>query len=179
MMDNKYNGYCMKFSNKELKDYLISEIERKTMSKVRILSEDAEEIDVDSDEKIDMIVFDGEDENLYISFYGVHTSIFVFDKEIMFIDENSKGIYTSSDVYDNVVYEGKLRKMSHLEMLQMFAELILCFMESNAIEVIVDDDKEKKYEEYSYYKPHIFTIIVDNGRSIKQEKVFDNITIKY
>lgn len=50
------------------------------------------------------------------------------DTEIMFIDENSKGIYTSGDVYNNVVYEGNLRDMSHEEMLKMFSDIILCFM---------------------------------------------------
>ena len=73
-----------------------------------------------SSKKIETIVFDGCDENLFINFYGIHTSIFVYDMEIMFIDENSKGIYTSSDIYNNVVYEGDLREMSHEEMLKMF-----------------------------------------------------------
>ena len=47
---------------------------------------------------------------------------------MMFIDEGSKGTYTSSDVYNNVVYEGNLREMSHEEMLRMFSEIILCFI---------------------------------------------------
>jgi hypothetical protein len=31
----------------------------------------------------------------------------------MFIDENTKGIYTTSDTFGNVVYEGDLRNLSH------------------------------------------------------------------
>lgn len=50
----------------------------------------------------------------------------------MLIDENSKGKYTSSDVYNNIVYEGKLREMDHLEILQMFANFILCFIDSSS-----------------------------------------------
>lgn len=40
--------------------------------------------------------------------FVIQTSIFCFDKEVMFIDEKSKGIYTLSDVDNNVMYEGKI-----------------------------------------------------------------------
>jgi hypothetical protein len=178
-MDTKYEGYCMNFKNEELKEYLISRMEKSATTDIRVLSEEGEEIDINSDIKVETIVFDGDDENLFINFYGVHTSIFVFDKEIMFIDENSKGTYTSSDVYNNVVYEGKLREMDHLEILQMFADFISCFIDSSGVEVLITEDEAKKYKKYNYYNPSIFTINVKNNNRVNKEKVFENITIRY
>lgn len=178
-MDTKYKGYCMNFKNEELKQYLISRMEKSATTDIRVLSEDGEEIEINSDIKVETIVFDGDDENLFINFYGVHTSIFVFDKEIMFIDENSKGTYTSSDVYNNVVYEGKLRELDHLEILQMFADFISCFIDSSGVEVLITEDEAKKYKKYNYYNPSIFTINVKNKNAVNKEKVFENITIRY
>ncbi|MGC6174283.1 hypothetical protein [Lacrimispora sp. 38-1] len=166
----------MNFKNEELKQYLISRVEKSATTDIRVLSEEGEEIDINSDIKVETIVFDGDDENLFINFYGVHTSIFVFDKEIMFIDENSKGTYTSSDVYNNVVYEGKLREMDHLEILQMFADFISCFNDSSGVEVLISEDEAKKH---NYYNPSIFTIIVKNKNRDNKDKVFENITIRY
>lgn len=178
-MDNNYNNYCMIFSNEELQNYLISKVEKYASNKVRTLSEEGEEVSINSKEKIETIVFDGEDENLFINFYEIHTSIFVFDKEIMFIDEKFKSSYTSSDVYNNIVFEGQLREMSHMEFLQMLVDFVLCFIDSNDIDVLIEEDKGEKYKKFNYYTPHIFTISVDNEHNTKQEKIFENIKIKY
>ena len=107
-MNEKYKEYCMKFSNEELKKYMIDYLTSNSWDNklIRFLSEEGDEIEIDSSEKVGTIVFDEFDENLFINFYGIHTSILVHDIEIMFIDEDSKGTYTSSDVYNNVVYEG-------------------------------------------------------------------------
>ena len=53
-------------------------------------------------------------------FLGHQTSMFAYNQEIMFIDEASRESYTISDVYGNVVYEGKMEEMSHEEMLDFF-----------------------------------------------------------
>lgn len=114
-----------------------------------------------------------------INFYGIHTSILVYDIEIMFIDEESKGIYTSSDVYNNVVYEGNLREMSQEEMLKMFSEIILCFIDAEEVSMTQLDVPENKYKKYNYYKPHMFIVEVKNNDTIKKTRVYENITIKY
>lgn len=181
-MNKNYNEYCMKFSNEELKKYMIEYLINNLWNKelIRCLSEDGDELEMNSSEEIGTIVFDGVEENLFINFYGIHTSIFVYDKEIMFIDENSKGVYTSSDVYNNVVYEGKLREMSHKQMLKMFSEIILCFF--NAISVCVVQEKipvEKIYKKYNYYDPYMFVINVKNNEEEKKVKVFENIIINF
>ena len=184
-MGEKYNESCMKFSNDELKNYLIENVRKCGDSNldIRLLSEDGEEICDNSDLKIETIVFDGEEENLFINFYGVQTSIFSFDEEIMFIDEKSKGIYTSSDVDKNVVYEGSLREKTHEEMLQIFADIILCLIDATGINVIQSDISDhKKFEAYKksqYYDPHMFILNVENGHITRKTKIYENITINY
>ena len=117
-MSEEYRSYCMKFSNKELFEFFYKELNRNWNFKIKCLSEEEEEIDFESSKKIETIIF-GENNNIAIMFFEYQTSIFVYEKEIMFIDESTKGVYTSSDVYSNVVYEGKLREMSHEQMLKM------------------------------------------------------------
>lgn len=107
----------------------------------------------------------------------------VLDEEIMFIDEKSKGIYSSSDVEKNAVYEGSLWEMTHEEMLQMFADIIICLIDATGISVIQSDISDhKKFEEYKkshYYDPHMFIVNVEKEHIIGETKVFENITINY
>lgn len=181
-MSEKYKEYCMDFNNEELKRYLIDKVKEGVKSNldIRLISEDGEEVNLNSDIKIETIVFDGKNENLFISFEKIHTSIFFFDYEIMFIDENSKGTYTSSDVYNNVVYEGNMREMTHVQMLQIFAEIILCLIDAIDVCVIQSDiPKNKKYKKYNYYEPHMFTINVTNNHIIEEIRIYENIIINY
>jgi len=180
-MSEKYREYCMKFSNEEIKEYMVDYLISNSMDNklIKILSEDGDEILFDSSERIGTIVFDGDDENLFINFYGIHTSIFVHDIEIMFIDEDSKGTYTSSDVYNNVVYEGNLREMSHEEMLKMFSEIILGFTDAEDVSMSQSDVLENTYKRYNYYEPHRFIIEVKNSHGIQKESIYENITIKH
>lgn len=178
-MSGKYNEYCMKFSNEEIVSSFYLRFNKELRAEAMCLSKDGDKINFLSDEKIETIAFDKK-ENIAITFWGYQTSIYAYEKEIMFIDEDSKGTYTLSDIYDNVVYEGKLREMSHEQMLDMFAEIILCFIDAKAVQVIqLDVPTEKGYKSYNYYDPHMFIIDVDNGHVDKQSKTFENITINY
>lgn len=158
-MSENYKEYCMKFSNEELKKNMVEYLIKNSWDEkmIRFLSEDGDEIEIDSSKEIGTIVFDGNDENLFINFYGIHTSIFAYNVEMMFIDEDSKGTYTSSDVYNNVVYEGNLREMSHEEMLRMFSEIILCFIDAETVTMTQSSVPENKYKKYNYYEPHDFS----------------------
>ncbi len=178
MMNKKYNEYCMKFSNKELKKYLYDKLCENNNIYIQCISADGDEMDITSSEKIDTIVFD-ERENVSIMFLDYQTSIFAYDIEIMFIDEDSKGTYTASDVYDNVVYEGKLREMSHEEMLQMFFEIILCFVNAETVSMTQLDVPGDKYKMYNYYKPYMYIIEVKNNHTMEKTNVYENITINY
>lgn len=180
-MKNMYNEYCMNFTTEELKKYLIEDLKHnsKFNNEIRLLTEDGEEIKNELTEKIGTIVFDKE-ENLFINFMGIQTSIFIFDKEIMFIDEYSKNTYTSSDVQYNAVYEGELRDMTHIQMLNMFSDIILSFNDADGIEIIQLDISEiGKYRKYNYFEPHEFIINVKNNHLVKQTKCYQNIRINY
>ena len=180
-MSNNYNEYCMKFSNEEIEEYLINSILEKGIdkSKIRRLSEEGEEIAANSSkETIETVVFDGDEENLFITFYGIHTSIFVKDYEIMFIDEKSKGVYTESDVYNNVVYAGNLRDMIHEEILSMFVKIIDYFCDADDIRIEQGDiSKNEQYVITRYIVPHDYIIKVKNNRKDVEKAVCANIII--
>ena len=180
-MSENYKEYCMKFSNEELKKNMVEYLIKNSWDEkmIRFLSEDGDEIEIDSSKEIGTIVFDGNDENLFINFYGIHTSIFAYNVEMMFIDEDYKGTYTSSDVYNNVVYEGNLREMSHEEMLRMFSEIILCFIDAETVTMTQSSVPENKYKKYNYYEPHEFLVEVKNGHTIEKRNIYENITIQY
>lgn len=177
-MSEKYNEYCMKFSNQELKNYMYDIIEKNTNLYLKCLSVNGEETDIKSEVRIETISFD-ENESLSIMFFGYQTSIFVYDLEIMFIDEDSKGTYTSSDVYNNVVYEGCLREMSHEQMLKMFSEIILCFVDAAGVSMTQQEAADSRYKRYNYYEPHIFTINVQNNHAQKKVNTYENIIITH
>lgn len=171
--------YCMEFSNEELYKYIITRFENNSDVIIKTLSDD-EEVDIMSNISVEFICFDGDREDLFISFNGNQTSIFIKNQEIMFIDENTKGRYTTSDTFGNVVYEGKLRDLTHNEMLTLFVEVIKCFIGAIKVEII---EKEvpcgTNYKEYRYYKPHSYEINVQNNNSEKKQKVIENIIINY
>lgn len=161
----------------ELKDIFYNEFSEELKSKIKCLSEDGNEIDFLSNERIETIAFD-EKENISIMFFGYQTSIFIYEKEWMFMDDNSKGSYTLSDVYNNIVYEGNMRELSHEQMLKMFAEIILCFINVKDIQVEeLDVPKEKNYKSYKYFEPHMYVINTKTDNPLEVTKIYENITI--
>lgn len=169
----------MKFSKEELRNIFCRKFDEELQSKIICITGDGSKIDFDSDSRIETIAFD-ENENLAIMFWEYQTSIYVCGKELMFIDDNFKGTYTSSDVFDNVVYEGCMRGMSHRQMLDMFADIILCFIGATDVQIIQRDvPKGSVYQRYNYYDPHMFIINVKNNCVNTHSQVFANITINY
>lgn len=178
-MGGMYNEYCMKFRNEEIKENFYNKFSKEIWSKIICIAENGDKIDFESGRKIETVAFD-EEEKIAIMFLGYQTSIYVNDKELMFIDENSKGTYTISDVYENVVYEGRMREMSHEQMLSMFVKIISCFIEATSLHITqIDVPETSGYQTYNYYKPYMFIINVENGHVDKQSQTFENITIYY
>lgn len=174
-MSIKYTNYCMQFNNDELLDDFIKKFDSYQNLFIKCLTEDEEEIDFSSNKKIETILFD-ESEKIFITFYGYQTSIYISDIEIMFIDESTINTYTSSDVYNNILFEGKLREMSHKQILQMFCKLISCFFDSQDIVVkeILDESIEHKY--FSAYK---YFIQVINHNNLHKQYVINNLFVDY
>lgn len=171
--------WCMEFFNEELYKHLIAKFDNNSDVIIKALSEDDDEVEIMSDIPVQFICFDGDKQDLFISFYGNQTSIFIKNEEIMFIDESAKNIYTTSDTFGNVVYEGTLRNLTHIEMLTLFAEVITCFIGAIEVEIIEKElPYDKHYKEHNYYKSHSYEINIKNNSERKQ-KVFENITINY
>lgn len=178
-MSGKYNEACMKFSNEEIREFFYNKFSEEVRAEMICIAEDDSKIDFESNQKIDAIAFD-EKENIYIRFWGHETSIFVYKEELMFIDEDYKGNYCSCDVDYNVVYEGKLREMSHEEMLNMFVEVVSCFLGATSVNVTqLDVPETSGYQKYRYFDPYIFIIDVENSHTDKKTQTFGNITINY
>lgn len=178
-MSEMYNGYCMKFSNEEIRKLFCNKFSEEIRSQIIYIAEDGGEADLESGKKIETIAFDKE-ENISIMFLGHQTSIFAYNQEIMFIDEASRESYTISDVYGNVVYEGKMREMSHEEMLDFFSKIILCFIGSTGVHVTqLDVPPTSGYQKHNYFDAHIYIINIDNGHANRQSPIFENITIYY
>ncbi|MBG9941414.1 hypothetical protein ABE237_05525 [Brevibacillus formosus] len=183
MQEEKINygsELCMQFSNEELYKYLITKFDTNRDVIIKTLSEDDQEVEITSNIPIQFICFDGDKQDLFISFNGNQTSIFVKDEELMFIDESTKGSYTTSDTFGNVVYEGTFRNITHEEMLTLFAEIITCFIGAIEVEIIEKEvPSDKQYKKYDYYKSHSYEINVKNNNLDRKKKVFENITINY
>jgi len=177
-VSEKYNENCMKFSNDELKNYLYDKFFEYDGLQIKCLSVDGDEVNIMSNTNVETIAFD-ENENISIMFFGCQTSIFVYNQEIMFIDEDFKGTYTSSDIYNNAVYEGALREMSHEQMLQMFSEIIMCFIDATEVSMTQSAVPRDKYKRYNYYEPNMFTINVQNDHVSQKVRIYENITIIY
>lgn len=180
-MKNKYQGYCMEFSNADIKTELINYVQERSTDSliVKMYSKDYEEISIESTKDIKTIAFG---ENIMIDFIGKQTSIFVCDEEIMFIDENAKRYsYTISDVFGNAVYEGSLRCLEHCEMLKMFAEIVICLFNAETVDILEESLNSDQYINNYYYIDELkkYTIVADKQYNSMRETVFDNIVIKY
>ena len=106
-----------------------------------------------------------------MTFYGHQTSIFILDKEIMFIDDKQKVNYTSSDTYHNVVYEGVLRDKTHEEILKLMYNVVIILLGSQKINI---EEKFISQEELEYPKyDYIIELIKEKSdiREIKLENI--------
>lgn len=168
------------FTNEEIKDYLAEYVLSKRMDiadKIRFLSEDGDEINPDGNKKIDFVVFDGTNEELFVNFFSDHISIFIKDMEIMFICESSINIYTSSDIVDNVVYEGKIMDISHQCFLVRLAEIILCFVD--ATNIVVEYVRDDKLQDHKYFEAYRYNINVEKCTGEHGKYEYGNISIVY
>lgn len=152
--------WCMNFTNKEIMEYFVQPLTANPDINIKLLSDDRE-IKEDSNENIEIVCLDGEKEELFVSFIGCQTSIFILNEEVMFIDENAKKNYTLSDTAFNIVYEGNLRGMTHKEILKMLLEFVNYCV--GAYEIYVEEDnknyiinlKSNKYVKNNIYYNNI------------------------
>lgn len=175
-----YKGYCMQFTNEEIENGIIKKFIDMPGVEIKRLSETGKVLSEKSFEPIETLCFDGDKENIFINFLGIETDIFICNEEIMLIDESAKDIYTLSDVYHNIVYEGNLRELSHHEILQLIADFIKCFLGATDLRITeLPVQNPKSYKTYNYYSPLCYIVDVTNNRTNKRQKRFENITINF
>ena len=163
--------WCMDFSNDEIKKFLIGKIKERT--DVRYIVND-EYVNEDCKEDFEYVIFDGTKQEFYVSFTKSQTSLFFHNQEIMFIDDNEKKYYTSSDVDDCIVYEGRLREKSHEQILELIVELINLLKDATNIRIIVEKSISKTIN--SYAKKH-YSINIDNIGCKSGKYEFENIIV--
>lgn len=94
-----------------------------------------------------------------------------FNEEFMFIDDQSKENTTSSDTYENVVYEGTLRDKTHKEMLELFREFVVLLI--GAKEIIVE--KIFVSQEGWQYPKYKYVVRITNDSGTKKEVRMENV----
>ena len=168
------------FTNEGINEYLVDYVLSKRVDisdRIRFLTDDGDEIAPSGDGKIDFVVFDGTDEDLFVNFFVDHVSVFVKDKELMFIDESNIDSYTSSDVYNNVVYEGRIVDTDHQSFLGKLAEIVLCFVDAN--DLAVEESKDDDLDDHKYFEAHRYKITIEKNTGEHGEYEFGNISILY
>lgn len=161
--------FCMEFSTEEIETELIWKLR------------DSFNIDIQIDyegpnNSIDYISIEPEKDNLAIRFYGFETALYVFDEKIMLVDDNQLKKYTYSHTYGNVIYDGKLRCLTHAEILSLLLDLIKCFIKCTNIKVDISGTKAPDTE--SYLK-NDYVLSVTTTDTTLHSKIFSNIRINF
>ena len=160
---NNEERWCMNFTNDEIKTYLIEKLKRK--ADVKYIVND-KYVASDCQEDFEYITFDGIKQEFYVSFLKSQTSIFIDNNEIVFIDDNEKRYYTSSDVDDCIVYEGILNNKSHKQILELILKFVQLFQGASNIEVVevkIVEDSVDSYAKKTYII-NIDTPYINNGK---------------
>ena len=178
-MNDYYNDgeLCMKFTNEEIQKFLVDPLLLHQKISIIFYDNDDNEILSKFETKIRFISFDGGKLDFYMAFYGHQTSIFILDKEIMFIDDKEKVNYTGSHTYHNVVYEGVLRDKTHEEILKLMYKVVIILLGSQKINI---EEKFISQEGLEYPKyDYIIELIKEESdiREIELENIL--FLIKY
>lgn len=160
----KENEYCMEFSEEEIVEYIIKPSQ--IYSDINIQYEKSEGT-------FTFVSFDGLKESFYIRFYGHLTAIFILNEEFMFFDDKAKEHQTSSETYENIVYEGFLRDKTHKEILKIIFEVFKILLGAKKIR-----KKETEVSQKGWYTQYNYEINIYNDFQIKNEVQFENILFR-
>ena len=163
--------WCMDFTNDEIKRFLVGKIKERT--DVRYIIND-EYVNEDCKEDFEYVTFDGTKQEFYVSFTKSQTSLFFHNQEIVFIDDEEKKYYTSSDVDDCIVYEGRLRGKSHEQILELIFKFIDLLIGATNFRIIEEKTISKTI--YSYPKK-VYFIYIDNIYCKSGRYEFENIIV--
>lgn len=96
------------------------------------------------------------------------------NKEIVFIDDEEKKYYTSSDIDECIVYEGKLNDKSHEQIIELILRFVKLFQGASKVEVV---DEKIVDESFENYKRKSYIINIQNSYINSGRYEFDNIII--
>jgi len=120
--------HSVELSDEEIKEYLLARIESLPNVDIRF------ETDLE-DKDIRWLKLDGDKEDFFLCFSPRQISIFCLNEHFMFIDDSFREhIITSSDTYDEIVYEGKFKGKTSLEILDIIFNVIRLVYGSNQIQ---------------------------------------------
>ena len=170
-MDILYQNeeFCMEFSAKEVETELIDKLKSDFNVDMQIDYEGP-------NNSIDYISIEPEKDNLAIRFYGFETALYVFDEKIMLVDDNQLEKYTFSHTYGNVIYNGKLRILTHAEILSLLLDLIKCFVKCTEIKVEELEPKALDIE-LSVKKDYVLSVTTTDTKL--KSMTFSNIRINF
>lgn len=184
MNNYEKDKFCMSFTNEEIKEYLIKPLSKYSSLNLRLLTTDGIELVDPFYEKITFICFDGKRENFYIRFYDDSTSIFIsdeertsspkytFNEEFMFLDDDIRQNYTSSDTSGNVVYGGTLKNRTHEELLMLFCEIIVLLNGARSISIEEQFVSQNGFE----YPKYNYNVKIYKESSLPQNIKYENIS---
>ncbi len=162
----------MIFSNDEIRNYFIYELEKSNINCSCIVGD--KYVDKDVTDNFDYITFDGEKQDFFISFCQCESSIFINDDKIMFIDDNEKKFYTIEDTYENIVYEGSLINLSHEDILKILASIIKLLFGLKKMKVV----KKKLSNQNMLYTRYNYKLLIENPFVRNGIYEFNNIVIE-
>lgn len=170
-MDILYQNdeFCMEFSAEEIETEFIDKLKSDFNVDMQIDYEGP-------NNSIDYISIEPEKDNLAIRFYGFETAVYVFDEKIMLVDDNQLEKYTFSHIYDNVIYTGKLRILTHAEILSLLSDLVKCFVKCTGIKV--EKSEPRALDSESCVKKDYVLSVTTTDTKIKSQ-IFSNIRINF
>ena len=168
------NDYCMKFTNEEIIWFLVDTLRTYEHLDIHLFTEHDEKILGECEKRIGCVTFDGAslyDTEMFIQFYDYQAILFLPRTEAFhFIDD--RAIFSSSDVYGDVVYEGNLTDKTSAEILELLGKFILLLAGATNIEIERYPQERILTKSYEVCD---FIIKVTNNSDEKKEVVFDNI----
>lgn len=161
---------CMRFSNDEIYEYFVNPINELVGFEIDVLYDD-EKKDAKGDRDICDVVIDIETENRAIKFLNYRTSLYFFNEEIVFFDDNVRDEVRYDETFDNVVYDGRLRDKTHIDMLSMFVEIFKILLNVDKVEIKFEPTSKN----HTHYEIYNYTIVCKSKNNQKFEKRFSNI----
>lgn len=127
---NTVNDHYFKFTNDEIIEYFVKNL--RSDIKCEYVADDIK-VPISCKKIFNGIIFDGLCENFFVMFLETKVSIFIYDNEVMFLDEELE-FFGNSDVDGCIVYEEAFKHLSHKDFLMLLAKLVNLFKGVRKIE---------------------------------------------